>query len=58
MILFLSGACDHDIADGVAMARFGRRMAGRTLYPGQQMDVFISADSGEKAVSTEEVSRR
>jgi len=31
---------------------------GRTLYPGQQMDVFISADGGEKAVSTGEVSRR
>lgn len=25
-ILFLSGACDHDIADGAAMARFGRHM--------------------------------
>ncbi|HTO63588.1 MAG TPA: 2-oxo acid dehydrogenase subunit E2 [Bradyrhizobium sp.] len=25
-ILFLSAACDHDIADGVAMARFGRRL--------------------------------
>jgi hypothetical protein len=25
-ILFLSGACDHDIVDGAAMARFGRHM--------------------------------
>jgi len=32
--------------------------AGRTLYPGQQMDVFISADDMERTVPTEKVSRR
>lgn len=32
--------------------------AGRTLYPGQQMDVFIAADGGARTGPTEEVSRR
>jgi multidrug resistance efflux pump len=54
----LVGAATERIDTRVLRLLYEVDAAGRTLYPGQQMDVFIAADGGEKAVPTEEVSRR
>jgi multidrug resistance efflux pump len=54
----LVGAATERVDTRVLRVVYEVDATGRTLYPGQQMDVFISTDSGGRVVPTEEVSRR
>ncbi len=54
----LVGAATERVDTQVLRMVYEVDAAGRTLYPGQQMDVFISADSVGSAAPTKEVSRR
>jgi multidrug efflux pump subunit AcrA (membrane-fusion protein) len=54
----LVGGATERVDTRVLRVLYDVDLAGRTLYPGQQMDVFISGEDGDMPVPPAELSRR